>query len=213
MTDLSRILEKPPEQIWLPPPCSRPRTCCDSDPLGEVWTEAAWREKISYISVGGKLVDIWKEIRRYIWGSAGQPIDIQILAQNRLHADVALGWGGIYGMLHTNQLQLKWLFLEKGTTKCSKQCRGSCYNRLVWLRLSTGHIHELSVLAHRGAPTIPPIKKKRNNSAFQLHCHLKLWILGYSRWEIFSHVTLFCLICPWTHFGLIASSCASSSRS
>lgn len=40
VTYLSRTLEMPPEQIWPPPPCSQPRTCCDSDPLGEVWTEA-----------------------------------------------------------------------------------------------------------------------------------------------------------------------------
>lgn len=36
---LSRRLEMPPEQIWLRPPCSQPRTCCDLDPPGEAWTE------------------------------------------------------------------------------------------------------------------------------------------------------------------------------
>lgn len=40
VTYLSRRLGTPPEQIWPRPPCSQPRTCCGSDPPGEVWTEA-----------------------------------------------------------------------------------------------------------------------------------------------------------------------------
>lgn len=49
-TNLSKRLQTPPLWISLQPLCSRPHTCCDSDPHAEFWIEVVWNKLMRMIN-------------------------------------------------------------------------------------------------------------------------------------------------------------------